>query len=253
MGLNSKLHGLAATFGLAMCISLPAAAETQTRSVDDYDAVVFSVAGKLYLEQVDDPYVRLEGDGDDLEKIITEVEDGRLIIREDSSLWSSADSITAYVGIENLEMLSVNGSGDVEAETLETDELELSLNGSGEVQIERLQAQDVEVMLAGSGDIAIERLEGEDLEAMIAGSGRIDLAGAVESQDVVLSGSGDYEAAELACEDAGVVVSGSGDVLIYAEHELDVVISGSGTVSYLGDPSVSRVISGSGSVEPAGD
>ena len=237
----------------ALSVSLPAAADTtEERDVEDFDGVAFAVPGKLYLEQGEE-YLRLEGDEDLLAEIITEVKDGTLVIRRESSIWTrSRGTLTAYVGIEDLESLAVAGSGDLIAEDLKAGDLEIKVSGSGEVTIEQLQAEDVEMKVSGSGAISIEDMTGEDLEATIAGSGRIEVGGEVEAQDIRISGSGDFRGQDLSTTSTSVVVSGSGDVDVRAEDELDVMISGSGSVRYGGDPSISKVVSGSGSVKPAG-
>lgn len=106
------------------------------------------------------------------------------------------------------------------------------------------------VSISGSGDITATSVDTESFEVDISGSGRVEPIGTASDLDVEIRGSGSYEGERLVAATATVSISGSGDAVVNVTGDLDVSISGSGDVRYLGNPSLSTSLSGSGEVGP---
>jgi hypothetical protein len=195
-----------------------------------------SLSGSFDVELVDgkEGNLTLKGDENLLEYLITEVKDGRLVIKVKkgyylkSSSWKSG-GILITVPVEEINAVSMSGSGDIVGKkTLRADDFEVSMSGSGDIQLD-LDAQNVEASLSGSGDML--------------------LSGVSSSFTVRISGSGDIEAYDLEADDVEVVVSGSADAQVTARKSLRARVSGSGDVYYKGNPEkVDSKTSGSGDV-----
>ena len=108
------------------------------------------------------------------------------------------------------------------------------------------------ISIAGSGDVAAPSLNARDLALRISGSGDVQLGGKAESLQVRISGSGDVKAARFETQSARVSIAGSGGATLWARQSLEVSVAGSGDVRYYGDPTVAKKIAGSGSVRRAG-
>lgn len=189
----------------------------------------------MHVQQGDEHSIEITAREKTLDKIIVEIDDDKLIIRfsfEDR--WMSnfePGTIEINVVTPEIEMLSVQGSGDIYAEGLiETFKMELNV--------------------AGSGDIKLSKLDCEVLDADIAGSGDIVLSGksTAREMDINIAGSGDIVAHQFKVETAEVKIAGSGDCEVFVTDRLDVKIFGSGDVIYKGDPHVNSNISGSGKI-----
>jgi hypothetical protein len=100
----------------------------------------------------------------------------------------------------------------------------------------------------GSGDIEAQHLDSPSLSVTIAGSGDVKLTGRADDFTLTVRGSGDVDAAGLVVKRAKIVMSGSGDVKVNAADTLDIQMSGSGDLEYRGSAKVTKQSRGSGSV-----
>ena len=208
----------------------------ETRDVGGFDEVMMRISGKVYVKQGDKNEVILEGERNLLEEVVTDVEGGRLIIknRRDQSwrFWENnrrKQGVNAYVTVKDLKGVYVSGSGDIIGE-------------------EQIAADDLTVSISGSGDIELA-VRAKYVSSKISGSGNIELEGKTDRAKLSISGSGKYFAEKLEAGDYKISMSGSGRGSINVNGDLDVRISGSGKIYYLGNPTgVNSSVSGSGTV-----
>lgn len=259
---------------LMLIVAASFAQKRETREVSTFTKISFRTAGKLYVKQGSPQKVEIEGSTEMLEKIKTKSEGGKLTIgpeeRWSNWSWSKDDQVTVYITVQNIETLSVSGSGDLIAQTkiTSTGNINLNVSGSGSLTAE-IEAADVDGDVSGSGHIDIKgkfksvsadvsgsgqvsvsgTIAGKaDFE--ISGSGKVSASGSAESLSADISGSGRVMGANLVTNTAKIDITGSGDVEITVNKELDADISGSGTVLYKGNPAhVNANASGSGSVK----
>jgi hypothetical protein len=250
------------------------AQKKETRSVDTFTKIAFRVPGKVYVRQGTPQRVEIEGDKEMLEKIKTRVEDGKLTIGPEESDrwfnwdWNDDDRVTVYITVQNIEGLSVSGSGDMIAQTkITSNRLDLAVSGSGSLEAEvdagnvklsvsgsgdlvlRGKCGNVESAVSGSGDINLNVNISDRADFSISGSGKVIASGTAKKLEVGITGSGKVLASGFQVLSCLARISGSGDLEIHVIEELDARISGSGTVTYKGDPShVNSNASGSGSV-----
>jgi Protein of unknown function (DUF2807). len=211
-------------------------AEEQTRKVDPFSEISLRIGAKLHLEQGAKQNLEIVAKTSTLEQIITEVKDGKLIIRFPNKdyFWKTFQpgEITIYITTPEISGLGVSGSGDIIAEnTIKTRVLDLGVSGSGNIRLSDLAAQQVKGTISGSGDI------------VLAGKN------AAEDLSIAISGSGSLKALDYLADNVSVKVAGSGDVSIEAVKTLYVRIAGSGNVMYRGNPQIDQSIAGSGKVK----
>lgn len=209
----------------------------ETRDVEPFTSVGFSISGTLYISEGETPTVEIEADDEMLEYIETVVENGRLRVRSSqdtgwfSWLWGTTSRSSAaniYVTMPTLEGVSVAGSGDV-------------------IVQDTFSSGDFSVEIAGSGDIDVP-IQASSVSARIAGSGSITLRGTAERLSADIAGSGDVQAEDLQVNRAEVQIAGSGDCRVQVRDHLSARIMGSGDVIYGGNPEIERSVLGSGDV-----
>lgn len=205
---------------------------TIERSVGKYDAL--DMAGFYDVEFIDDKegILTITGEENLLAHIVTEVKDGKLILKTEKGYNlqpSYKKGIKIIVPVEQIDAVYLSGSGDITSKII-------------------LKSNAFRATISGSGDIDL-RVSASELKATISGSGDIDLSGNVDNFEVSISGSGDIDAYELNAANVSVSVSGSGDVDVTAEKSFKARVSGSGDINYRGNPTkVDTKSSGSGDI-----
>ncbi|NQU87227.1 MAG: DUF2807 domain-containing protein [Mariniphaga sp.] len=217
-------------------ITNQAVAEDEKRDVSSFSEISLRVPGKLYLQQGNSQSVEIEAKSSTLEKIITEVKGGELIIKFENErfFWRNfkPGEIEIHITVREIEGLAISGSGNIIAnDEIETNSLNLAISGSGDIQISDLKADRIKASISGSGDIEIED------------------GGVADELTISISGSGNINTSGFEAENVRVKVSGSGNSRVFATDNLDVRVAGSGDVQYSGNPDVDSSIAGSGSVK----
>ncbi|TDJ68702.1 MAG: DUF2807 domain-containing protein [Planctomycetota bacterium] len=181
---------------------------TETRDIEDFDAVRVEDSIDLVVRVGEPTSLSLRGDENLLEHVVTRVRNGRLEIEMDHGGYRSRRGLLVELSTPAL----------------------------------------LAVRISGSSDVVIEDAAGDELELRISGSGDIHATGAVERLSVKISGSGDMHLYDLTAREASVSISGSGDVRTSVSELLEARISGSGDIRYRGAPACSLSVSGSGSI-----
>ncbi|MEH6620819.1 head GIN domain-containing protein [Maribacter arcticus] len=206
---------------------------TIERSTGDYEGIAVSGWFDVDLVAGNEGKVTLQGEENLLEYIITEVKDGKLVIKTEkgvnlkTSSWKSEIRIT--VPVESINSVSMSGSGDIVGKT-------------------KIKSDKFSTAMSGSGDITLD-IESNSLSASMSGSGDITLSGNTKDFDATISGSGDIEAYNLEADNVSATVSGSADIQVTAKKSIKARVSGSGDISYRGNPEkVDTKTSGSGDI-----
>lgn len=208
---------------------------TIDRSTADYDKI--AVAGWFDVEIVEgsEGQLKIRGEENLLEYIKTEVKDNKLVIKVKNGVnlrpsnWGEDGGIYVTVPVEEVESVSLSGSGDV-------------------VSSMTLKADNFSTQVSGSGDVSLS-VEAETVEATLSGSGDINLSGSAGNFEVRVSGSGDVKAYDLSANNVEATISGSADVKVTANEMLVARVSGSGDIHYRGDPKkIDSKASGSGEI-----
>jgi hypothetical protein len=202
------------------------------RTVEKFDGIGLGISADVKLTQGSPQNVTIEGNANDLEKIITEIDGSTLKIRSKPGSWHM-NKVTVYITMESVKNLHISGSGSVIAQnTISTDNLDLHISGSGSLEISDLKAGSISSHISGSGKIKL--------------SGK---SAATQRHEIHISGSGDVLASELLTQNVDVHISGSGNCKINASTKLSARVSGSGDVYYSGKPLIDASVSGSGKIK----
>ena len=207
--------------------------KTESRDVRGFDSVEVAGTGTLVITQGDSEHLTISAEDNILPKLTSEVVNGRLELHPQSNTQlNTSQPIRYMLAVKQLKDVRLAGAGDVQARSLDADQLDIAVAGSGNTNIGRLTARTLTVTVSGSGTATI--------------------AGQATQQNVTISGSGRYRAADLQSRRASIQINGSGDCAVSVADSLNVTIAGSGNVTYVGSPTVNQTILGSGSVSKAG-
>jgi len=208
--------------------SLIAESGSDLRQLPAFGKVDISGAYKIILEQGDKEQILVEGDAENLPKVLTKVEGGTLVITNKEKN-NSSGKITLTITFKNIDELSCSGAVDLKtSNSLKLNNFDLDLSG------------------ASKSDLDINAAK---LDIDISGSANATLKGKVKMVDLYISGTGSLSAPALESDVYDIEISGVGNATVHAISKLDVSISGTGAVTYKGDPQITKEISGTGSLK----
>ncbi|MGD2035194.1 MAG: head GIN domain-containing protein [Bacteroidales bacterium] len=214
---------------LIACVSVEA--QKQKRDVSDFTEISYSLPGTLEIVQSDDVSLAIEGDDDDLERIITKVDGNKLKIYTKHGS-SGLNNVKVFVHVRELEEISGAGSGDI-------------------IIRSKFKGGELEVNLSGSGNFKGEEIVCRNFDLDIAGSGDAYLGGVVDGEiDFDIAGSGSIKAENMKAGTADISIAGSGSAKVWVTERLETNIVGSGDVYYKGNPLVDAEAIGSGRTRP---
>ncbi len=177
--------------------------------------------------------ISIEADENLLPYIETSVAGNKLTIKSKKNVnFKTANKITVYVSMQEINSLQLSGSGDIKGTGAFTSDgkTDISLSGSGNLKLDFDSFKDLGLSLAGSGNMTLK-------------------GNATNSVDVKVSGSGNIDCMNVSSKDVDVKISGSGNVKVYANNSIDAKISGSGNVYYKGEAqNINSKVVGSGKV-----
>ncbi len=205
--------------------------KTQERQLPAFQKVELRTSLDVVITEGATARTRVTVDGNLQPLLLTEVEDGTLVIRTEGRGIDESDGSKVELVMPKLAAVHIQGSGDVRVQRQSpADALELAVQGSGDLSY-RGSARTVSVSVQGSGDV------------LLAG-------GKADRLDVTIHGSGDVSAKELPVRDASVRIQGSGNTELTATGgELAFDIRGSGDVAWWGEGQVKRSsVRGSGEI-----
>ncbi|MES2148436.1 MAG: head GIN domain-containing protein [Pseudomonadota bacterium] len=190
-------------------------AEEQSRSLGAYSSINIRGPISLAVDAGKAHTLTVRGNKDFIDRVVTEVVDGRLNI--------------SYLHEDN----KVNVKGDARILITLPMLAKLTANGAGET--------------------ILSHMEGERLDIVYNGAGRLEASGKVKVLHLTAQGVGEVDTHALIAEDADVNFNGIGAVKVYANGRLNAVVRGMGDLIYYGKPrSVNKSVAGIGSVK-AGD
>ena len=191
---------------------------TETRNVGSFDKVSLGGSFDVYLVEGNEGKLTIEGEENVLKYVETEVKNGKLHLGfKDNTNISMTKKLTITVPFENLESVSLGGSGNIIAK-------------------KRIKADEVSFALGGSGSI-VANVDANTVKTSIGGSGNIKLKGKTDYLKCSIGGSGDVKAYELDANSLKASIAGSGDVQISVKNKIKATVVGSGSVYYKGNPS----------------
>lgn len=244
--------------------------KTETRAVQNFSRVELHVPADVTLVQGTTESLTITTDDNLLPLIQTRVDGNTLKIEGDRNRgFSTRKGVKIQLALKNLEALAIEGSGDVEADTLRVGNFEASIRGSGDMKFKTLRGDNIKVRIDGSGDVAVDAMIAKSVEGAIRGSGDMKFsslktdsvkvsidgsgdfsaAGIADTVDARIAGAGDIRMRSLLAREVTVSISASGDAEVNATEKLKATVNGSGEVRYVGAPkTLTKSVNGSGGV-----
>lgn len=220
---TSSRFRFVAVAALCSVVSIAAAQAQQLRSVGTFDKLRASGACDVVLVQGATTAVKVQTESDLEKYIVTEVQNGTLLIYRDKKAPSQLfghQKVTVYVTCPRLTSIETSGASDIKSTSTFT-------------------ADDFRIQASGASDVTL-RLTTKLLTVRASGASDIRLAGRAERQQVQVSGSSDYHAAELQSRTADVQASGASDAYVFVEESLNSRASGASDVHNKGKARVTR-------------
>lgn len=259
MSTKSRFSAVVAV--LIMLVAGVAHADRSTKSfpLEGFTAISLKGSSDLEVIQGDHFSVRASGPEDAMAFARAEVDGDTLKLFVESEkkflfgvvTVSSEPEVQFQVTLPEISALRVTGSGEANADALESAQLDLSVTGSGVIRIDRVAAEELNTAvtgsgdlpigtvlavrgaagITGSGDLRIENFVGEELAAQIKGSGDMMIGGKVVDVDITIMGSGDFVGRTLSAQNAGGAVMGSGDIVLRRPVHDSFSVMGSGDIA----------------------
>jgi hypothetical protein len=216
--------------------------KSETRELGEFNRISMRGIGKIDVKQGKEQSVVIEGDEIAINRITTNVTDGKLIID---------------VGRDWVEKLSAGfdflSSHDIRLHITVRELEELEIAGAADVEINDLKANDLTLKMIGASNVEVTNLSADTLRTEIPGAGKIVVDGKVSDQSVTLAGAGNFSGHKLKSKTAKVTLSGVGSAQLWVTGELDVTIAGVGSVEYYGNPHIKQSVTMLGKVTSLGD
>ena len=205
---------------------------TVTRTTSEYDGIKCAGSFDYILVSGAEGNIKIEGEENLLEYIVTEVKDNSLIVKSKNKVNlkpSHNKTIKITIPFKDISKISLAGSGD-----LWNDDL--------------IACDNLDISLAGSGDVILN-VNTTYVKGSLAGSGDLTLKGNTNGLKAEVAGSGDFHGLELKSKNTEVSVAGSGDAEVVSTESIKARVSGSGDIVYKGNPEKEDTkVAGSGSI-----
>jgi hypothetical protein len=202
-----------------------------TRSTSDYDGIKCAGSFDYILVEGTEGSIKIEGEENLLDNIITEVKNNYLIVKTKKGIHlktSFNKDIKITIPFKEISSVSLSGSGDLWNEDM-------------------INSTNFDVALSGSGDVVLN-LNATTVKGALSGSGDLTLKGNTTNLEASVAGSGDFHAFELQSNNTEVSVAGSGDAKVVSKETLKARVAGSGDIVYRGNPETDTKVAGSGSI-----
>ena len=225
---TSKIFSL--VFALFLMGVSAMAQKSETRTPGSFNQIENSGSWDVEITKGAKDEIRLETNGFDLSKVITEVDGDRLEIKLEKGNYKNVD-LKVFITVRELESVGNGGSGNMKINSdFGANSFNIGLSGSGNISAKNINAEKLSIGMSGSGNVSI-------------------LGGQAESADIGQSGSGDFDGINFTADAVKIGKSGSGTTSIGVNDALTVGASGSGNVYYRGDPEKKSIgVSGSSKV-----
>jgi len=183
--------------------------KVEKRSLSGFTAVNVSGAFEVEITAQKEPGLELEGDGNLLPLVRTEVNDGVLEVYNEKP-YSTKNAIRVRISVPRLDAVSTSGASDVLVKGVKSEDFNISTSGAGSLKISG-EARALGVELSGAGEV-----DAKDLR----------------SERVSVNSSGAAEATVYASEDLTVSASGAGTVNYYGDPKnVSENVSGGASIS----------------------
>ena len=247
---------------------------TEEREISGVTKVDLQTVGNLTIELGDEESLTISADDNIMPYITSDVFNHTLEIGMKPNLsLNPSNSIEYKLVVKDLSSITLSGFGNITADDLLSEDIEIKLSGSGnltlgtlrsenallrvsgfgDINVDKMVVDQPTLEITGSGDIAVEDLQAFDLNLKIEGFGNAELTGKADDQEIQILGSGNYRGRDVESNNAVVKITGFGGATVWCKDTLDVTITGSGDLEYYGSPKVTQTMTGFGKINSMGE
>jgi len=203
-------------------LSIYAQNTEEIRNISNFKGIRISSGIDLYIKQGNVESVKIVGEKDKIEKVITEKEGDVLKIYAGIKKgwfnfdfdWSNKKAIKAYVTVKNLNGLSATGGSDIFSE--------------GKLDLIKL-----DVRATGGSDVELD-LDADELTCETTGGSNVSLSGTATVFKAFSTGGSDLKASKLRSNYCSVSSTGGSDAYVWAEKEISISATGGSDVYHKG-------------------
>jgi hypothetical protein len=229
-----------------------ASTQTEIRSVGPFDSI--SSHGNMDIDVTlgGPSKVTVEGQGDALSRISTEVESGTLLIAQKRGsgcflFCGERPHVVVRVTAPRLRAIEQEGSGNLRLSGTTDGTLSVDMSGSGNIAAQG-SAGSLQLLVNGSGDAHFEHFAAGTLDIHMRGSGNLFAGGHAGTVELRMASSGDAALEHLDADSVNVDMAGAGDVSADGRtRSLKLRIAGSG------DADLAKLAAGAVTVHIFGD
>ena len=117
---------------------------TEERDVSGFSKIDLTCSGDVVLTQGEKDSLTIEGEDNILQYVTTEVRGDTLVLGTEPNInLVFSKHLTFYVTMKDVNEINISGSGSVNSDAVETEDLDLSIGGSGDITLEKLDADQV--------------------------------------------------------------------------------------------------------------
>jgi hypothetical protein len=242
------MGGLTSCLGI-LCINGDGVFASEERREAGFYEIENTTSANVLFTVSDEYSVRVEADRNIMEYIHTSVSAGVLEIEiKGTRCIRPARTPVVFVSGPALSRIYLGGSGDMFADTLSGDRIDMVNTGSGNIVVYHASATEAGITNSGSGSITGRHLYSDELSVSISGTGDVIAVGELDVLNITSAGTGIMAGDDLSANFCNALLSGSGNVYVNVIDELIATISGSGNLYYTGYPDIYENISGSGRI-----
>ncbi len=192
-----------------------------TKNVSSFNQVVLGGTGTLIITQGNNESLVIEAEDNVGPNITTSVNNNQLTITQNKTPIPTKP-VKYYLTVKDLNQIQIDGAGQIQSDTLNTNNLTVIINGAGQSSMTNLN-----VVL---------------LNIVINGAGRLNIGGTATNQTIKILGAGNYTANNLTSKTASITIDGGGNAIVKVSDLLNVVVNGAGDISYIGNPQINKQI-----------
>lgn len=215
---------------------------SEERQVEGFMSIESEAPFNVHFIQADTPRVLVEGMKEFVDKVVTKVVDGKLVISLENGKYTNL-VLKVTVWAPDIREFYNTGSGDmfIDGSFNALGDLAFHSTGSGNFNVQETFCGSLSVSSKGSGDFEAEMVNvngNASFETSGSGDMAVKQVHVLGDLNLLSTGSGDVMLAEAACEILSAKTSGSGD---FKAGKIDVIGSASFASSGSGDIAMKRI------------
>lgn len=183
----------------------------QQRSIDDFQEIEVSGAITVKVYCGEEPSLEISGDDNIVERVISELADGRLELQLQSGSYSMEEPLEITVTCSELNEVDVSGACNVSVEAIESEEFTVDASGASKVTLEgsttrlivdisgatkvtatELAADQVHVDASGAAKATVNAAE--SIHGDLSGAAKLEYTGKPPQEDISSSGAASHKA-----------------------------------------------------------